>query len=424
MASIRLVDQIPKAMATSSILDSEATFVQQSEEAGLTGPWIDALRANGLATFAKLSFAITSLGTVATDEQVNGFLNTLRVGVAATIAELAAFKRLLFESQTLMMHGFKSTAKGDEVTPRRMAQPERDARFEKQRELLRGLDIKGPLEPAHALYDVCAAMIERNEVSYINPNRCLSRQQELMCSKPEKEIQLDATKTSLVVKEHQSHPEINISSDLALYQALQRRTLAMDLTGLASYEVLRKWVDRLMFALYAQAPAPGFQKVTQAQLLRADRQAFVRISEQFTGSLKSFAGAGKPLDPLIERLESDMTVTYFMLPIPAGQGQSGSSADKGDKDKKRPEPSAGIKGNANQNKFQKGASKGANKGAKGKRRDPVPQSLKGMHSRTPEGDAICFGYNLGSCKQGSSCPRKHVCAVPGCYKAHPQTEHQ
>ena len=41
----------------------------------------------------------------------------------------------------------------------------------------------------------------------------------------------------------------------------------------------------------------------------------MRISEQFTGSLKSFAGGGKPLDPLIERLESDMTVTYFMLPF-------------------------------------------------------------------------------------------------------------
>jgi len=407
-------------MATSSILDSEATFIQQSEEAGLTRPWIDALRDNGLATFAKLSFAITSPGTVATDEQVSRFLNTLRGGAAATIAELAAFKRLLFESQTLMMHSFKSTAKGDEAAPKRMAPPERDARLERQRELLRGLDIKGPLEPAHALYDACATMIERNEVSYINPNRCLSRQQELMGSKPEKEIQLDATKTSLVVKEQQSHSEISISSDLALYQALQRRTLAMDLTGLASYEVMRKWVDRL-FALYAQAPAPGFQKVTQAQLLRADRQAFVRISEQFTGSLKSFSGAGKPLDALIERLESDMTVTYFMLPIPAGHGQSGSSTDKGDKDKKRPEPSADAKGNA---KYQKGASKGANKGTKGKKREPVPQSLKGMHSRTPQGDAICFGYNLGSCKQGSSCPRKHVCAVPGCYKAHPQTEHQ
>ena len=80
-------------MATSSILDSEATFIQQSEEAGLTRPWIDALRDNGLATFAKLSFAITSPGTVATDEQVSRFLNTLRGGAAATIAELAAFKR-------------------------------------------------------------------------------------------------------------------------------------------------------------------------------------------------------------------------------------------------------------------------------------------------------------------------------------------
>ena len=121
-------------------------------------------------------------------------------------------------------------------------------------------DISGPLEPAHSLYDMCATMIERNEVAHINPNKCLSRQQELTGAKPEREIQLDATKTSLVVKEQNSSAEISINSDLALHQALQRRTLAMDLTGLASCEVMRKWVDRL-FALYAQAPAPGFVKV-------------------------------------------------------------------------------------------------------------------------------------------------------------------
>ena len=408
-------------MATSSILDSEATFTQQAEDAGLTQPWIDALKNNSLATFAKLSFALTSPGTVATDEQINRFLNTMRGGVAPTIAELAAFKRLLFESQTLMMHSFKSTARGDDTTPKKLAAPEPEARLELQRDQLRGLDISGPLEPAHSLYDLCAAMIERNEIAYVNPNKCLSRQQELMGSKPEREIQLDATKTSLVVKEQTQGTEINISSDLALYQALQRRTLAMDLTGLVSYEVMRKWIDRL-FALYAQSPAPGFQKVAQAQLLRADRQAFVRISEQFVGSLKSFTGPGKPLDPYVRKLDMDMTVTYFMLPIPAGQSSSSGSGDKVDKDKKRPEAPQGNKPGAN--KFQKGASKGAQKGIKGKKRDPVPQSLKGMHSRTPQGDPICFGYNLGSCKQGANCLRKHVCAVPGCYKNHPQTEHQ
>ena len=39
------------------------------------------------------------------------------------------------------------------------------------------------------------------------------------------------------------------------------------------------------------------------------------MSELFTGSLKAPIAAGKPLDPYIEKLESDMTVTYFMLPV-------------------------------------------------------------------------------------------------------------
>eukprot|EP00435_Cladocopium_sp_Y103_P010565 s3649_g2.t1 len=368
-------------MASSSFLDSEATFVQQAEDGGLSRPWIDALKLNQMATFAKLSFAITTPGTVATDEQINRFLNTIRVGVAPTIAELGAFKRLLFESQTLMMHSFKTTARGEDSGPKKMAQPEREARLERQREQLRGLDISGPLGPAHSLYDICANMVEKNEIAYINPNKCLSRQQELMGVKPEKEIQLDATKSALVVREQASHAEISINSDLALYQALQRRTLALDLTGIASYEVMRKWIDRL-FAMYAQSPAPGFQRVTQAQLLRADRQAFIRMSELFSGSLKTHFGAGKPLDPYVERLETDVSVTYFMLPVPTAHSSAsaGSSGDKTDKtDKKRPDTS--TKPTQQFNKYQKGGAKGGQKGGKGKKRDPIPQALKGMHSR-------------------------------------------
>eukprot|EP00435_Cladocopium_sp_Y103_P021104 s3819_g5.t1 len=378
-------------MASSSFLDSEATFIQQAEDGGLSRPWIDALQTNQMATFAKLSFAITTPGTVATDDQINRFLNTIRVGVAPTIAELAAFKRLLFESQTLMMHSFKSIARGEDSGPKKMAQPEREARLERQREQLRGLEISGPLEPAHSLYDLCASMLDKNEIAYINPNKCLSRQQELMGVKPEREIQLDATKSALIVKEQASHAEINISSDLALYQALQRRTLALDLTGIASYEVMRKWIDRL-FAMYSQSPAPGFQKVTQAQLLRADRQAFIRMSELFTGSLKTHVGAGKPLDPYVERMETDMTVTYFMLPIPTSHA-SASTSDKADK-KRTETPS--TQATQQPNKFQKGSSKGKQKGGKGKKRDPIPQALKGMHSRTPQGGMLGFDQDRPS----------------------------
>ena len=64
--------------------------------------------------------------------------------------------------------------------PKKLAAPEREARLARQKQQLRGLDITGPLEPAHGLYDLCAAMIEKNEISYISQTKCLYRQQELM----------------------------------------------------------------------------------------------------------------------------------------------------------------------------------------------------------------------------------------------------
>eukprot|EP00434_Breviolum_minutum_P014069 symbB.v1.2.012406.t1/scaffold831.1/size159220/2 len=316
-------------MAMSSVIDSEATFEQQAIEAGLSQPWIDALKTSGLATMAKLSFAVTTPGTAATDGDVTTFLRSIRAGVAPAISDLASFKRILFEAQTLMVHHLKTAVKGDDVSVKKMAPPEREARLAQQRGLLRGLDITGPLEPAHALYDLCSDMIEKNSIVYISPSKCMSRQQELAGNKPEKEIQLDATKTSLVVKEPAASTDISIASDLALFQAIQRRSLAMDLTGLATYEVMKKWTDRL-FNIYSQAVAPGFQKISQAQLLRADRQAFVRLGELFTGSLKQVAAPGKVLDPYIAQLENDVTVTYFMLPLPVSHAKSDSD-DKGNK---------------------------------------------------------------------------------------------
>ena len=86
--------------------------------------------------------------------------------------------------------------------PKKLSAPGRQARLERQRQELRGLDIQGPLEPPqHALYDLCASMIEKNEVSYISPSKCLSRQQELMETKPEKEIQLTLAVPGVAAKD-------------------------------------------------------------------------------------------------------------------------------------------------------------------------------------------------------------------------------
>jgi len=115
------------AMSMSTILDSEATFEQQAAEAGLSDPWIDALKNHHMATFSKLSFAITTPGTTAQDADIRNFLGTIRPGLNPTIADLSAFKRILFEAQTLMIRNLKTVVKGDEGGIKRMAPPEREA---------------------------------------------------------------------------------------------------------------------------------------------------------------------------------------------------------------------------------------------------------------------------------------------------------
>ena len=277
-------------MAMASVIDSEATFEQQAFEAGLSQPWMDAFKTSNMATVAKLSFAVTTPGTVASDADITGFLQRIRAGVVPSIADLASFKRILFEAQTLMVHHLKSTIKGDDLSVKKIAPPERDARLAQQRALSRGLDTTGPLEPAHALYDYCSDMIETNTVVYISPSKCMSRQ-----------------------------------------------------------------------------------------------QAFVCLGELFTGSLKQGAVPGKVLDPYIAQLETDVTVTYFMLPLPVATAKS----DPDDKvTKKRPD--AVLKHNdAAPPKPPKKTPKGAGKGKY--KRDPVPPGLKGMRSRTPKGEPYVLG---------------------------------
>ena len=213
----------------------------------------------------------------------------------------------------------------------------------------------------------------------------------------------------LIVKDTNDKREVVLHSDLALNQAMTRRALAMDLVGLASFNVVQRWHGRL-FEMMAQTPAPGFSRPSQTQLLRADRQSFIRLSEMVTGSLKRSPAGVLPLDDAFDRLHADITVTYFMLPT------SSSSGDGALRDT--------IKTTDADGPYFKGGKgkKGKGKGKASSGRISMSAALIGMHSRTPKGEDICFSYNLNRC-QNKNCPRKRVCCVPKCYGNHPQTEH-
>ena len=192
-------------MSSATVLESEATFQMQAQRAGLSQSYIDCIKAAALGTLGKLAYALTTPGTAPTELQVNNFLNAMRPAGAPTVADTTAMKRIVFEAQTLTIANLRnSMPASDESTSKKVAPAERSARIEGQRARLRGLDLSGPLEPSYWLYDSFSTMMDTGELKYIPPNRCLTRQQEISGSKPDKQIQLDDNKTGLIVRRSRS----------------------------------------------------------------------------------------------------------------------------------------------------------------------------------------------------------------------------
>ena len=111
---------------------------------------------------------------------------------------------------------------------------------------------------------------------------------------------------------------------------MTRRSLAFDAVGLLAYEVFQRWVG-YMFQLLREAPPPGFNAPSITQLLRADRQAFVRMQELTRDGIRPLPTGDRPLDAVIRNSEGDRNVIYYMMPTVAVKEKPG----KGDKDPKK-----------------------------------------------------------------------------------------
>ena len=392
-------------MAALSLLTSTAAFDRQCQRVGLSGAWSDALKASGVTTLGKLSYAVTLPGTQPSGDDMDEFIATLRPGANITLGDSSALKPLIFESQTMTVAELRSSMQATDEVSRKLPASERSMRIEAQKTRLAGLPLEGPLAVGHCVYDKLATMRENNELKYLAPNECIMRDAELCNEKPPKALHLDANKTGLIVKDEETTAALSLDSDLALYQAMMRRALAMDLVGLASYTTVQRWNERL-FRIMSQDPPPEYQRVSRAQILRADRQSFLELACVCNGNLKPGPDGSLPLDKEFDKLEFNTSVMYFLLPVRGGG--KGGGRDKPGKPRKRKDHEA----DPNSSKKAKIT------------RDPTPEELKGMHSRTPDNKPICFNYNLGKCKAGAKCKFKHVCCKPGCYKAHPIGDHE
>ena len=99
--------------------------------------------------------------------------------------------------------------------------------------------------------------------------------------------------------------------------ALQRRGLAMDQVGFLS------WVSRV---------APGFSKVSTAQIMRADKELFILMAQEITEPIK-LEQNGTSADQTFRALTRDPRILVYLTPLPVGKGHK---EDQESDSKKRP----------------------------------------------------------------------------------------
>jgi len=234
---------------------------------------------------------------------------------------------------------------------------------------------------------------------------------------------------------------------LQLDLALRRRSLAADMAALCSFEAMNLWSETLKASLL-RCPPPGYAPISYKQLRDADQEVWRQTAAACRAGCKARSpGSKSAFESAFVSACSDFEVRLLLAPLPLGsRGFSSSSAASSS----QPPPAQPARDQTMQNlqrqvQSLQGQLEGMKRKAGGQpdsrqpppRKDKskrqrgrfqLPDELKGKATKTARGEPICFAYNLSGCSgavPGQKCSKGyHVCAEPGCGKAHCLKDHR
>lgn len=392
-------------------LESESSFIARATAIGLTAPLIQNLKDANLLTFGKFAFSCSHQPGGNDEQPLIDMVKTV-IGREPVVSELALFRRLFFESHTLALSDMRSRIeRTDEDVPKRLPPPERQARRLRQLAAYPGLDIVGELDPANQLIDKCCQQLEDGVLRYIPLHDCPTREQEILRTRKDPSFTFDSN-GNLKATKQENTLKSDITSDLKVKNAMCRRALAYDQSGLATYTVLDKWTSKVFHVLAKEVPQ-GYKRVSMEQVIAADKQLFLQVAEDTRASLAPTPGAPKPMDTAFLAAINDPQVIYCLLPLPESHHNQPKSTSNDRSEPYKPSP------------IKKGGGKGDNKGkprtvfSDTSKKFNLPEGCVSMHNGKP----LCFNFNNGRCtavKPGKRCRFGfHLCYKHGCGKQEP-----
>ena len=391
-------------------LDSEAAFADRAEKMGIERWIAERFKTKKFGTFGKLAFAFPYAPQSADDAPLRTFITGILEEEPGQ-DQMAALRRLFFEAHTLALTDVRHRAEAspDPSQPaRKLPTAERVARQKAQQLRLGGLVFNPNTIPANHLVDLFVDMVETGLLTYVKAEHCCSRAQEVEAVKRDPSVSTDAAGV-LKVGTKQSDPTCEANSELKLRAAWQRRNLAMDLAGLATFDVVEGWVQFLFQNLLKDQPR-GFSKISLQQILDCDKQLFILAAHQTMGNLSSHPGEDKPLDAVIERLRDSNEVLQYLTPLPTARHHDAPHQPSG-----RPEKVPKV------DKGRKGGGKGSSQGPSTPGKLQLPD---GCVTHDADNKPLCFAFQNGKCKfkgpAGKRCARGyHKCYKSGCFRPKP-----
>ena len=406
-----------------SAIESKANFSHRARELGISDVDVQALGNSQMDTFGAYAFLVPYSGTSTDEAPLRSSLERI-LGAEPTAEAMSRFRRLQFEAHTAVMTDAKGRMESTQSSePKKMPFSERAARHRAQVSRLIGVTINEHVEPSHQLLDLVEAMLEDGVLQHIGVDRCTSRFQEIHGLRKEPSVKVDASNGTIKLASKAQELEADTASEYKLRQALTRRSLAFDQAGIVTFTEMEKWHDHLMEAMFREPPE-GYAHVTRTQMLNADREIFLRMSEDCRRGLKQDARGLRPVEEALRNYMFNPSVQFMLLPLPTGAGAGKGSKRKAQDGSANEDSKQDAKGKGKKKNRRKGGKdgKGKGKGAKGE-----DQGMKkGLWSHI-NGKTLCMDFQKGQCfdaTPGESCAKgAHLCAVPKCGQAHPANSH-
>lgn len=395
-----------------SLSESEAHFAERAKEYALPDGLLQNLRDAGIKTLGNLAFAFSRPGQEFAETDFEAWVKSLAGdGAEPNIGAMAALRRLHFEAEVVVTASLKALVEqpSSSETTKTIPYAERVVRMERLKAALQGIVIEGHSEPSQALLDECCHQYDQRILRYIEPAKCSSRESEVLSSKVEKKLRLNTN--TMTLQETKAVPDADSSTAFSLMQCFRRRGIAYEFAQLISFRAHEKYIDMLFRHLSAEPP-PNYSRTTINQLLRADREVFLYMSQHCKDIRPDVAG-NRPLDNMLQEALKDYHTSFHLMPLPQDRGYQPWRREAGDHSSTTFDQDHKGKG---------GKGKGKNKNKTGGS-SVAPRGMTGCVGRDAKGRNICFDYNLNDCKHaaaGGTCKKgRHVCFKANCFKTHP-----